>query len=141
TIITNIMKSILIAGGTGFVGKHLISFLAGRGHTLHVLTRKPIVGSPANTHFFRWDIDKKYIDRKAFEGVDTIINLTGENIAGKRWTRQRKKEIVESRVKPIGLLHQYVAENGFRIATFISSSAVGFYGTTTTNEIFDETSE
>lgn len=134
------MNKILIAGGTGFVGKQLISFLSKIGYELSVLSRKEIEGNEKVT-YFQWDIDKAYIDIKAFEGVDTIINLTGANIGEKRWTKKRKKELIDSRVQSIELLFKYVSENKFPIKTIISSSAVGYYGAVTTDTIFDETAE
>lgn len=135
------MKKILIAGGTGFVGKQLIDFLVGKGYSIHVLTRKPRANPLENICFFRWDIERQYIDKKAFEGVEILINLTGANIGEKRWTNDRKKEIIDSRIKSINLLYQYISENKFNITTFISSSAVGFYGAVTTDKTFAETSE
>jgi len=135
------MKKILIAGGTGFVGKQLIDFLVGKGYSIHVLTRKPRSNSSKNIRFFQWEIERQYIDKKAFEGVEILINLTGANIGEKRWTNDRKKEIIDSRVKSINLLYQYISDNKFNINTFISSSAVGFYGAVTTEKTFAETSE
>ena len=135
------MKKILIAGGTGFVGKHLIHFLVQKGYFIHVLTRKPSSNSLENIQYFKWDVENQYIDEKAFEGVEILINLTGANIGEKRWTNDRKKEIINSRINAIDLLYQYVSENNYNITTFISSSAVGFYGAVTTNETFVETSE
>lgn len=135
------MKKILIAGGTGFVGKQLIDFLVGKGYSIHVLTRKPRANLTENICFFRWDIERQYIDKKAFEGVEILINLTGANIGEKRWTQQRKKEIIDSRIESINLLYQYISENKLNINTFISSSAVGFYGAVTTDNTFVETSE
>lgn len=135
------MKKILIAGGTGFVGKQLIDFLVGKSYSIHVLTRKPSANSTENICFFRWDVERQYIDKKAFEGVEILINLTGASIGEKRWTNDRKKEIIDSRIKSINLLYQYISENKFPINTFISSSAVGFYGAVTTEKTFAETSE
>lgn len=135
------MKKILIAGGTGFVGKQLIPFLVEKGYSIHVLSRKPSANSTENICFFRWDIERQYIDKKAFEGVEILINLTGANIGEKRWTEQRKKEIIDSRINSIDVLYQYISENKFNINTFISSSAVGFYGAVTTDKTFVETSE
>lgn len=135
------MKKILIAGGTGFVGKQLIDFLVGKGYSIHVLTRKPRANPLENIRFFLWNIERQYIDKKAFEGVEILINLTGANIGEKRWTNDRKKEIIDSRIKSINLLYQYISENKFPINTFISSSAVGFYGAVTTDKRFAETSE
>ena len=135
------MKKILIAGGTGFVGKQLIPFLVEKGYSIHVLTRKPSANSSKNVRFFQWEIERQYIDKKAFEGVEILINLTGANIGEKRWTEQRKKEIIDSRINSIDVLYQYISENKLNINTFISSSAVGFYGAVTTDKTFVETSE
>ena len=135
------MKKILIAGGTGFVGKKLILFLVEKGYSIHVLTRKPSANSSSNIRFFQWKIERQYIDKKAFEGVEILINLTGANIGEKRWTEQRKKEIIDSRINSIDVLYQYISENKFNINTFVSSSAVGFYGAVTTDKTFVETSE
>lgn len=135
------MKKILIAGGTGFVGKQLIPFLVEKGYSIHVLTRNPSANSSKNIRFFQWEIERQYIDKKAFEGVEILINMTGANIGEKRWTEQRKKEIIDSRINSIDVLYQYISENKFNINTFISSSAVGFYGAVTTDKTFVETSE
>ncbi len=135
------MKKILIAGGTGFVGKQFIPFLVEKGYSIHVLTRKPSANSSKNIRFFQWEIERQYIDKKAFEGVEILINLTGANIGEKRWTEQRKKEIIDSRINSIDVLYQYISENKFNINTFISSSAVGFYGAVTTDKTFVETSD
>lgn len=134
------MKKILIAGGTGFVGKALIKHLVNCGYMVNVLTRRNKISSMENIRYFEWDIKKGFIDEKAFEGVSKIINLTGANITEKRWTEKRKVEIIESRTKAIDLLFTYVKTRNFSIDIFISSSAVGYYGAITTDEIFTEKS-
>lgn len=134
------MSQILIAGGTGFVGKALIKHLINCGYTVNVLTRSSNVNNTENIHYFRWDIENSFIDEKAFEGVEKIINLTGANITEKRWTKKRKVEILESRTKAIDLLFTYVKSKSLNIQTFISSSATGYYGAVTSNEVFTEQS-
>lgn len=134
------MKKILIAGGTGFVGKALIKHLVNCGYMVNVLTRRNKISSMENIRYFEWDIKKGFIDEKAFEGVSKIINLTGANITEKRWTEKRKVEIIESRTKAIDLLFTYVKTGNFSIDIFISSSAIGYYGAITTDEIFTEKS-
>lgn len=134
------MKNILIAGGTGFVGKELVPYLAREGYPVHLLSRKEKESLPG-IRYFKWDIESGFIDRRAFENVGTIINMTGANISEKRWTVRRKKEILESRTKALDLLFRYVHENNFSIDRLISSSASGYYGSVTTDEIFTEESE
>src|SRR5690606_26830634 len=133
------MKNILIAGGTGFLGKYLVSFLVDRGYEVKLLTRNEN-NAVKNVSSYEWNIEKSFIDKKAFEGVDTIINLTGAAIGEKRWTKKRKQELLDSRLKSINLLYRYVSGNNLPMKTFISSSAVGFYGAVATNEIFTEES-
>lgn len=134
------MKKILIAGGTGFVGKALIKHLINCGYIVNVLTRRNSIDTTENIQYFKWDIENGFIDEKAFEGVTKIINLTGENITEKRWTEKRKVEIIESRIKAIDLLFKYVKTTGSNIHTFISSSATGYYGAFTSDEILTEES-
>lgn len=134
------MKKILIAGGTGFVGKALIKHLVNCGYSINVLTRRSSITNAENIQYFRWNIEKSFIDEKSFEGVTKIINLTGANISEKRWTNKRKLEIIESRTKAIDLLYTHVKTGNYNIDTFISSSAVGYYGAVTSNEIFTEKS-
>src|SRR5690606_4085772 len=135
------MKKILIAGGTGFVGTTLIKHLNNCGYNVNVLTRKNNTSSTENIRYFEWDTENGFIDESAFDGVTKIINLTGANIAEKRWTEKRKVEIIESRKKAIDLLFRYVKTNNFRIDIFISSSASGYYGAITTGKIFTEESD
>ena len=133
------MKKILIAGGTGFVGGYLVSHLTQLGYEVHVLTRKTLAGSEqSGTKFFEWDLEKSYIDIKAFEGVDTIINLTGENISAGRWTTKRRLDLIESRVLSLNLLYKYIEHHAIAIDKIISSSAVGYYGACTTDTLFSE---
>lgn len=134
------MERILLAGGTGFIGKHLISNLEENGYELSVLTRRQLTDEP-NVKYYHWDVLKGLIDEKAFENVGTIVNLTGANIGAKRWTEKRKKVIVNSRVDPINLLFHYVSKNSYPIKSFISASAVGYYGAISTNQIFTEESK
>lgn len=128
---------ILIAGGTGFIGKALIPFLAQKGYEVNVLTRREMV-DVENIHYYRWDVDKGFIDPQALEGVDALINMTGANIGEKRWTKDRKEEILNSRVKPLELLLKSILESGNRIEVLISSSAVGYYGAVTMDHVFTE---
>lgn len=92
---------ILIAGATGFVGTYLIDYLLEKGYSINALSRSKKVSHHKNLVYFRWDIHQQYIETIAFENVDTIINLTGANIGEKRWTKERKSEIISSRIKSI----------------------------------------
>ncbi len=119
-------KNILITGATGLVGKQLLPFLQKQGHRVSVLSRKKIT-IPGVTVFV-WDVEKQTIDADALKGIDTIVHLAGESIAGKRWTAKRKTQIIDSRVKSAQLLYRTIKETNAPIKTFVSASAVGYYG-------------
>lgn len=132
-------KKILIAGGTGFVGNALIQHLTSLGYSIHVFAQKKYPNSK-NVRYFQWNTAEGYIDEKAFEGVSIVINLTGANIGEKRWSSSRKRQIIESRVKSLELLYEYALRATKPIELLISSSAVGYYGAVTTDQVFTEES-
>ena len=128
-------KNILIAGATGVVGEQLVSKLLAEGHQVSILARKPT--SQTNAKVFQWDVYQQTIDQNAFEGIDTIINLTGEGIADKPWTAERKQQIIDSRVKSAALIFKAVVATNANIESYISASAVGIYGDRA-DEVLDE---
>ena len=131
-----IMAKILITGGTGLIGLRLKKTLIDKNHEVIVLTREP-----KNNDEFMWDLSSNYIDEKALENTDYIIHLAGAGIAEKRWTKKRKKIIIDSRVKTTNMLLKKVNELKIDLKGFISASGVGYYGALTTEEIFKETAK
>lgn len=127
------MAKILITGGTGLVGTRLTKMLIDKKHEVIILSR-----NPENKNEFQWDISKNYVDKKAFENTDYIIHLAGAGIADKRWTDERKKIIIDSRVQTANLLFNTIKENNINLKGFISASGIGYYGAITTNTIFKE---
>jgi uncharacterized protein (TIGR01777 family) len=130
-------KNILITGATGLLGKKLVPALLAKGHKISILSRKKT--EIKNTKVFLWDVYQQTIDLNAFEGIDTVIHLAGEGIADKKWTDKRKKEIIDSRVLSGQLLYKAIQETGSKVNTFVSASAVGFYGNRA-DELLTETS-
>lgn len=118
------------------MGKHLISFLKNKGFEIFLLSRKKATNEGIKT--FLWDIEKNYIDVNCFDGVSHVIQLSGANISEKRWSAERKSEIINSRVNSTNLLFESVRDNDIRLKTFISASAVGYYGAVTAEQIFSE---
>lgn len=116
------------------VGQLLASKLSAKNYTVKILTRTPV-----NKGEFSWDISKNYIDEKAFKNIDYIIHLAGAGIADKRWTKKRKKEIIDSRTNSTKLLLNKTKEFKVPLKGFISASAIGYYGAITSDEIFTET--
>jgi len=119
------VKKILITGATGLVGTALKKRLLKKGFAIHTLSRKK--GNIPNT--FLWDINKQEIDPDCLMGVETIVHLAGEPIVDKKWTNERKKQIIDSRVKSTELLLKAIKSlPDQHVKSFISASAVGYYG-------------
>jgi len=119
-------QHILITGATGMLGKDLIEMLLKQGEQVSVLSREDRHINQVNV--FLWDIYKQQIDSACLNGVDTIIHLAGENISKGKWSEQRKKEIIDSRVLSASLLFKTIAKHKNQVKNFISAAAVGFYG-------------
>lgn len=120
------MATILIGGGTGFIGKHLSKRLQALGHEVRHLSRSARPDSPFKT--FVWDVEKQAIDDAAFTDVDYVFNLAGAGIVDKRWTEARKQVIINSRVNSTGLLAAAFARLGIKPKLYLSASAIGYYG-------------
>ncbi len=114
---------ILIAGGSGFIGKHLTTFLRQHNHAVTVLTRSENKAKK-ETNSILWD--GKTLTSKL--EVDAIINLCGQNIAAKRWSPKRKQTLLDSRIQPtkalVNFIDKYPADTKPRL---INASAIGFY--------------
>jgi len=119
-------QHILLTGATGMLGKALIKSLLETGYQVSMLSRKP--AEISNVKVFLWDVDQKKIDKRCLEGVDTIIHLAGENIAKEKWSEERKKAIIDSRVLSARLLFDTLSVQANQVQHFISAAAVGYYG-------------
>lgn len=127
------MTKVLITGQSGLIGTRLSKLLIEKGYEVVGLSR-----SPKGSSQFHWDIESGKIDPAALQNVSAIIHLAGEGIADKKWTTDRKKEIIDSRTKSVELLHQAALDSGTKLAAFISASGVSYYGTATTEAIYKE---
>lgn len=121
------MSSILITGGTGLIGSHLIPLFEAAGHHVSLLSRTK---ASVAIQTFQWDPERGYIDPTALLNTDTIINLAGAGIADKRWTNSYKRKILQSRVNSANLLYETLKNTNHSVKTVISASAVGYYGDT-----------
>lgn len=123
------MSVVLISGGTGLIGKKLTRHLTDSNYEVIILSRNKnkSSGNPKITYSF-WDIKKQFIDANAVKKADHIIHLAGAGVMDKKWTEEYKKEIIESRTKSSALLIKALKENTHHVQSFVSASAIGWYG-------------
>ncbi|MEO9145393.1 MAG: TIGR01777 family oxidoreductase [Ginsengibacter sp.] len=123
------MAVVLISGGTGLIGNHLSRYLVEIGYDVIILSRKKIShSSNPKINYSYWDVDKKIIDAEVVKGADHIIHLAGANVMEKKWTTEYKKKILESRTKSAGLIISCLKAGEHNVKTFVSASAIGWYG-------------
>jgi len=125
--------NIAITGATGLVGSALTPFLVSKGHEVVRLSRS---GGPG---FSRWDPTRGENDIAVFSNCDAIVHLAGANLAGGRWTAERKREIIESRVQSTRGVVDALTRMSIRPRVLACASGIGFYGDTG-DRIADETS-
>jgi uncharacterized protein len=119
---------ILITGGTGLIGTRLSEMLIDQGYEVAHLSRNTRQYSHYKT--FKWDIERHYIDENVLSYADYIVNLAGANVGEGKWTKERKREILESRVHGTQLLRECLSKTSHQVKAFLSASAVGIYGDT-----------
>lgn len=130
------VNKILIAGGSGAIGRYLIDFLQKRDIETCILSRDK--SKADGSGIFYWNIENNEIDERCFDNVSHIIQLSGANISDKRWSAERKKEIINSRVDSTNLLFKCVRKNNIKLKAFVSASAVGYYATVASADIHSE---
>lgn len=131
---------IAIAGGSGFVGKALTEYLLSKQHDVFILTRSVAntLTTNQNIKMVEW-LTETSNPARHLEGVDAIINLAGQSINA-RWTKGKKKEILDSRLKSTKAIETIVAKLQVKPKVVINASAVGIYGTSLESE-FTENSQ
>ncbi len=131
---------IVIAGGTGFVGAALTEYMAAQGHDLFILTRNPATkGTKKNATYVKWLTEDSNPENE-LKNIDAVINLAGESI-NSRWTKERKKEIYDSRIETTERILELMESMSKRPSVFINASAVGFYGTSQKKTFTEEWDE
>lgn len=118
------METIIIAGGTGLIGKQLVTTLQAKGHEVRCLTRNQTI---AEKGLYHWDPYNLICDENVFENATIVINLSGAGIADKRWTKNRIAELIDSRVDTTqALLH--FTKDCTSLKQYISASGIICYG-------------
>jgi len=117
------MARIALSGASGLIGSRLRAALAADGHRVSRFVR----GAAAGEGDVPWDPSQGRLDPAALAGLDAVVHLSGEPVAGVRWTQARKREIVASRVASTHLVAETIARVSPRPA-LLCASAIGFYG-------------
>ncbi len=118
-----------MSGGTGLVGSALASHLTERGYQIIILSREKNRSSKnPNIKYSFWNVEKAILDKNAVLTADHIIHLSGAGVMDKKWTAEYKKKILESRTKSAELIINCLKENEHQLKTFVSASAIGYYG-------------
>ena len=115
-------RKLLIAGGTGLIGSALKAAAQLEGWEVHILSRTPGKGQIV------WNPSKGLIALDQETRFDAIINLAGASIAGGRWTRTRKENILSSRLDACHTIAAYLRSGKLKTNVYIGTSAIGIYG-------------
>ncbi|HEY7790584.1 MAG TPA: TIGR01777 family oxidoreductase [Vicinamibacterales bacterium] len=120
---------IIVAGGTGLLGGPLCATLAAEGHHVVVLTRQATPAAPDRADVVRWRPDGGVGDwASGLHDADAVINLTGESLAGGRWTAARKQRLRDSRLLPTRSLVAAIRSSARPPDVLLNASAIGYYG-------------
>ena len=124
---------VVLAGATGFIGEPLVGALVAAGHEAAVLTRDPQEApeSLSSARFVAWDgrtVDPSWA--KELDGAEAVINLAGANIGAKRWSDERRRELLESRVHSTGAIVAAMGEVPAerRPKVLVNASGIDYYG-------------
>lgn len=136
---------IVVAGGTGFIGRQLCERLANAGHAVTVLTRDPEKARARVYHAVKivsWQGFRGQADElsKALDGSEVVINLAGAPIADGRWTPQTRELLRKSREGTTTAIVTTMAKLKARPVLLINASAIGFYGPRGDEELTEDSS-
>lgn len=121
-------KHIAITGATGLIGSALTHALIARGDSVVAFSRTPETTTLAGATIVKWNPSDRQHTMNALAGCDTVVNLVGASIAGRRWTPAYKQTLERSRIDATQQLLEAIAQMPHRPHTFVSSSGAGYYG-------------
>lgn len=129
------MKRVIITGGSGLIGRALTADLADDGYEIIVLSRTPedVRNLPAGARAVGWDSETAKGWAELADGATAIVNLAGASLAGEgffptRWTSERRRIILESRLQAGSAVADAVRRAGSKPGVVIQASAIGYYG-------------
>lgn len=128
----------LITGGSGLIGSEITKLILEKNEDVFWLTSSK--KNKTGVKSFSWNINKNQLDENCFQDVDVIIHLAGAGIADKKWTADRKKELIDSRIKSTQLLFETLKRRQNKPKSIICASAIGIYKNQN-NHLLNEESE
>lgn len=131
------LGKVVMAGGTGLIGTHLLAELLRRGVSVSVLSR-----APSRVQLPEGVVTRGYDELdEALEGSDVVFNLAGASIAGRRWNEAYKQELIESRVGITARIVEAIARGGSKPKALVNASAIGWYGPRDHSAVGEEASQ
>ena len=133
---------VMISGGTGMIGTALANDLAHDGHEVVILTRQLVTRSPIprGIRFVKWDGVTPGDWINELSTVDAVVNLAGENLSSRRWSKNQKNKIINSRVSAGKSITEGLIKVNRKPSVVIQASGVGAYGTSEEMK-FDESAD
>lgn len=125
------MPKIVIAGATGFIGQKLTSRLLDSHASVVVLSRKPASSRTtgrALLDYGQWDGRNQGDWTRHIDGADAVINLSGQSVASRRWSKTRKQQLYSSRIDSTNALVEAIGASTVKPSVLLNASAVGYYG-------------
>ena len=116
---------ILISGASGVIGRDLLPLLTTGGHQVYTLVRRQ--PDPDKREIY-WDPANGVLKESDLPELDGVIHLAGEYIGLSRWKEEKKRRVIDSRVKGTKLLARTLASQKKIPKVFLCASAVGYYG-------------
>jgi len=118
---------LLITGGSGTLGQNITQLALSKNYQVNILTRNKKLSSNKNgIKYYYWDPKLKIIDHNCFDGVDSVINLSGYNVFC-YWTNKNKSKILESRIESTSFILSQIKERNIKIKSFVSASGIAAY--------------
>ena len=118
---------LLITGGSGTLGQNITQLALSKNYEVNILTRNKKLSSNKNgIKYYYWDPKLKIIDHNCFDGVDSVINLSGYNVFC-YWTNKNKSKILESRIESTSFILSQIKERNIKIKSFVSASGIAAY--------------
>lgn len=128
---------VIIAGGSGLIGRALTHHLCAQGYAVVVLSRQPhtVTGLPEGADVAGWDGSSSEGWEHLVDGAHAVVNLAGEGIASRRWTYAQKRRLRDSRIRSTHGIVAAIRAAPQKPAVLLQASAVGYYGNTDDEEV------